>query len=111
MAFVHHKTGVNHAPRYGIGLRRHVLILGAFNELNVVALRIVDRKTEAVVGAAMDLPGLESLLVEVATKAGDVVGGKGDMIHVVGGFRIGRRAVADPLLAGHKAHCLARFDR
>ena len=63
------------------------------------------------VGTALNLAGLESLLREVTTQACDVVGSECHVIHAVRSFRIGSRTIAHPLHSGHVAHCLAGFDR
>ena len=76
----------------------------------MVALRIVDRKAEAMVRAALNLAGLEAFLREVTTQACNVVGREGYVVHPVAGFGIGRGAVSNPLLAGHVASGLAGLD-
>src|SRR5579864_5244318 len=87
-AVVNEKAGVDHAPRDRIRFCRHALILRPLHEFDVVALRIVHDKAEAVVGTALNLAGLEPLLGEVATQACNVIGRKRHMVHAVSGFWI-----------------------
>lgn len=82
-----------------------------FDELDVMSLGIDDEEEEAVVGAALNLGNLDSLVGQVAAKGGDVVGCEGDVIHAIGGFRIRRGTETDPLRADQVARRLARFNR
>src|SRR5579862_2829117 len=110
-ADVNEEAGVNHAMRYGGSGRGDRLGRSALDELDVVPFRVVDREKQAVIGAALNLRSLDSLVDQVAAKGCNVIGGEGDVIHAIGSFWIRGGTETDPLRADHVAHRLAWFNR
>ncbi len=107
IAVVHDEAGVDHVARHGRGCGWGDVGGASLDELDAVALGIVDREVEAVVGTALNLRNLDALRDQIFSQRADVVGGEGDVIHAVGGLGIGRGTVADPLGADHVSQCTA----